>query len=66
MKPIVKLIAVTQGAGELAGKSAQEVITYNARVSNPNNQLKFDTSAGLLRYCIRPSIGYCRRSSTST
>mgnify|MGYP003346113671 CR=1 FL=1 len=53
MKPIVKLIAVTQGAGELAGKSAQEVITYNARVSNPNNQLKFDTAAGLLRYCIK-------------
>jgi thymidylate synthase ThyX len=52
MKPIVKLIAITQGAGELEGKSAQEVITYNARVSNPKNQDKFDTSAGLLRYCI--------------
>lgn len=52
-KPIVKLISVTQGAGELAGKSAQEVITYTARVSNPNNQLKFDTAAGLLRYCIK-------------
>jgi thymidylate synthase (FAD) len=52
MKPIVKLIAITQGAGELEGKSAQEVITYNARVSNPKNQDNFDTSAGLLRYCI--------------
>ena len=50
---IVKLIAVTQGVGELAGKSAQEVITYTARVSNPSNQQKFDTAAGLLRYCIK-------------
>lgn len=53
MNPIVKLIAVTQGAGELAGKSAQEVITYNARVSNPSNQLQFETAAGLLKYCIK-------------
>lgn len=53
MKPIVKLIAVTVGAGELQGKTGQEVISYNARVSNPNNQLNFNTSAGLLRYCIK-------------
>lgn len=53
MSQLVKLISVTQGAGELAGKSAQEVITYTARVSNPGNQLKFDTAAGLLRYCIK-------------
>jgi thymidylate synthase (FAD) len=53
MKPIVKLIAVTIGAGELEGKTGQEVITYNARVSNPSNQSNFETSAGLLKYCIR-------------
>jgi thymidylate synthase (FAD) len=53
MNPIVKLIAVTVGAGELEGKTGQEVISYNARVSNPNNQLNFNTSAGLLRYCIK-------------
>jgi thymidylate synthase (FAD) len=53
MKPLIKLIAVTVGAGELQGKSGQEVITYNARVSNPANQKNFDSSAGLLRYCIR-------------
>jgi thymidylate synthase (FAD) len=53
MNPVVKLIAITQGAGELEGKSAQEVITYNARVSNPKNQSNFDTAAGLLRYCIK-------------
>jgi len=49
----VKLIAVTQGAGELLEKNAQEVISYAARVSNPSNQLNFDTSAGLLKYCIK-------------
>jgi thymidylate synthase (FAD) len=53
MKPSVKLIAITQGAGELVNKSAQEVISYAARVSNPNNQLNFETSAGLLKYCIK-------------
>ncbi len=53
MKPTVKLISVSQGAGELKGKTAQEVITYVARVSNPNNQLNFETSAGLLKYCIK-------------
>jgi thymidylate synthase (FAD) len=53
MKPSVKLIAITQGAGELINKSAQEVISYAARVSNPSNQLNFDTSAGLLKYCIK-------------
>ena len=53
MKPIVKLIAVSVGAGELAGKTGQEVISFCARVSNPNNQLNFNTAAGLLRYCIK-------------
>jgi thymidylate synthase (FAD) len=49
----VKLIAITQGAGDLIEQNAQEVISYIARVSNPNNQLNFDTAAGLLRYCIK-------------
>ena len=49
----IKLIALTQGAGELLEKTAQEVISYVARVSNPNNQLNFDTAAGLLKYCIK-------------
>jgi thymidylate synthase (FAD) len=53
MTPIVKLISVSVGAGELAGKTGQEVISFCARVSNPNNQLNFNTSAGLLRYCIK-------------
>jgi thymidylate synthase (FAD) len=49
----VKLIAITQGAGDLIEQNAQEVISYIARVSNPNNQLNFDTAAGLLKYCIK-------------
>jgi thymidylate synthase (FAD) len=50
---MIKLIAVTQGAEELVNKNAQEVISYIARVSNPNNQLNFETAAGLLKYCIK-------------
>jgi thymidylate synthase (FAD) len=49
----VSLIAITQGAGDLVNNNAQEVISYIARVSNPNNQLNFDTATGLLRYCIK-------------
>lgn len=48
-----KLIAITQGAGDLIEQNAQEVISYIARVSNPNNQLNFESAAGLLRYCIK-------------
>ena len=49
----VKLISHTVGAGELEGKSPQDIISYVARVSNPHNQENFRTSAGLLRYCIK-------------
>lgn len=53
MSEQVKLIATTQGAGDLIEQNAQEVISYIARVSNPSNQLNFDTASGLLRYCIK-------------
>ena len=49
----VKLIATTAGAGDLEGKSPQEVISFVARVSNPHNQENFHTSSGLLKYCIK-------------
>ena len=49
----VKLISHTIGAGELEGKTPQEVISYVARVSNPHNQESFHTAAGLLKYCIK-------------
>jgi len=53
MSEQIKLVAITRGAGELINKNAQEVISYIARVSNPNNQLNFDTAAGLIKYCIK-------------
>lgn len=34
-------------------KTAEDLIVYIARVSNPNNQLNLDTGAKLLNYCIR-------------
>lgn len=48
----VKLISVTSGAGELMNKSAQDIISYVARVSNPNNQMNFETGSKLIKYCI--------------
>ena len=50
---MVKLVAITQGSGELVNKTAQEVVAYVTRVSNPNNQLNFDTAPKLLAYCIK-------------
>jgi len=49
----VELVAVTQGAGKLAGKTAQEIISYCARVSNPKNQENFETAAKLLSFCLK-------------
>src|SRR5512135_1243535 len=48
----VKLVAVTSGAEELIGKNAQDIISYVARVSNPNNQMSFETGHKLIKYCI--------------
>ncbi len=31
----------------------EDLISYAARVSNPDNQANFDTAEGLLKYCIR-------------
>lgn len=42
---LVKLLSVTPGA--------EEVISYCARVSNPNNQLNFNNSAKLILYLIK-------------
>jgi thymidylate synthase ThyX/Zn ribbon nucleic-acid-binding protein len=46
-----KLISVTHGAEEHVLKSAQDIIMYCARVSNPQNQ--DSTNSGLLKYCIK-------------
>lgn len=49
----VKLVSMTQGAGDLVGKTAQELIAYTARVSNPANQMNMETAPKLLSYLIR-------------
>lgn len=52
MEQSVKLVAITEGANELVGKNAQDIISYVARVSNPNNQMSFETGSKLIKYCI--------------
>jgi thymidylate synthase (FAD) len=47
----VKLVSVTQPRVECV-TTAEELIVYCARVSNPSNQLNLDTGGKLLRYCI--------------
>ena len=49
----VKLISITQGLGELATFSPEELIVYCARVSNPENQMNKETAPKLLAYCIK-------------
>lgn len=48
----VKLVSTTKP--NIDGLStAEDIIVYCARVSNPNNQLNVDTGAKLLKYCIK-------------
>ena len=46
----VKLVAITKPVIEEC-ETAEELIAYCARVSNPNNQANHDTAAKLLKYC---------------
>jgi thymidylate synthase (FAD) len=48
----VRLINYSNG-GPGDGRSCQDFISYCARVSNPSNQNKFDTSEGLIRYLLK-------------
>lgn len=51
-----RIIATTQPASwlvERGVKTAEQLIVYTARVSNPANQDNVDTGAKLLRYCIK-------------
>lgn len=53
---ITRIIATTQPAPWLVErgiKTAEQLIVYQARVSNPSNQENTETGPGLLRYCIR-------------
>lgn len=50
----VKLISITKGSGEFEGKSAEDMITYAARVSSSREEnKKFENTAQLLNYCIK-------------
>ena len=51
----VKLINYSQADGEylIDSTSAQEMVAFCARVSNPDNQMNSETSAGLIKYLIR-------------
>lgn len=46
----VRLIAVTKPLD--LSQSAEDLISYCARVSNPSNQENFQTSSKLLKYCL--------------
>lgn len=49
----VKLVSKTCGVGQLMTHSIGEILTYVARVSNPNNQMNRESSARLLEYCFK-------------
>ena len=52
---ITRIIATTQPASwlvERGVKTAEQLVVYTARVSNPANQDNVDTGAKLLKYCI--------------
>ena len=49
----VKLVAHTQGVGELKDLTVGEILAYVARVSNPGNQMNHETAPRLLNYCLR-------------
>lgn len=50
----VRLVAITKPAIENM-PTAQDLIAYCARVSNPSNQANFETAPKLLNYCINNS-----------
>jgi thymidylate synthase (FAD) len=52
MKYSAKLVAITQPTIDTNVPSAEALVAYCARVSNPSNQDKHDTAEKLLKYCI--------------
>ena len=52
LKVSANLVGATQPIG-ISAESAEELIAYAARVSNPSNQSNHGTAEGLLKYCIR-------------
>lgn len=53
-EPEVKLVALTvPTCEELEACTAEDLMVYTARVSNPNNQLNLETGSKLLNYCAK-------------
>jgi thymidylate synthase (FAD) len=52
MEMKIELISITQPVNQLC-RTPEELIAYCARVSSPENQNNHESSAKLLRYCIR-------------
>jgi len=50
----VKLIAITKPVSDdfVESSTAENLISYCARVSNPSNQTNFDSAPNLLKYCM--------------
>lgn len=48
----VKLISITGSCIE-PSMSPEDIIVYTARVSNPENQMNFETSGRLVKYLIK-------------
>ena len=48
-----RLIACTQAYNAIGLESAQDLIAYCARVSNPANQMNTETSEKLIKYLIK-------------
>lgn len=49
----VKLISITKGCGDFSDLTAEQLMGYAARVSNPQNQDNHETVDKLLKYCIK-------------
>lgn len=49
----VELISITKPVGKLSHVETKDLIAYTARVSNPDNQLNFETSEKLIRYLLK-------------
>jgi thymidylate synthase (FAD) len=54
-EPITGNIIPEFDSGKISPMSTSDYISYVAKISNPDNQLNFDTAEGLIRYLIRKS-----------
>lgn len=48
-----KLVAITQPVISVSAGTAEELVAYCARVSNPSNQDNHETAERLLKYCVK-------------